>query len=91
MKRGGAKRPVHLGQEKRKLSKKQAAKICMSFYDCYGEDRPGEKLWLLVTTFMKSDSEEITGLDRANMIYFYEQVTLLFKALKVLLPMANNH
>jgi hypothetical protein len=52
--------------------KKKAWKIINEFYDFFDKDGMEEAIQDLLTCYLKSDSEDIDGKDRGNMLYFCE-------------------
>jgi hypothetical protein len=57
-----------------------AWKVLQEFFSFFDKDSPKDRLWFMLVMALKSETDEISAADRANMIFFYEYCIALFKA-----------
>lgn len=61
-------------------TKKVAWKIVKEYFEFFEEEGLDEMIWFMLVQTMKSDSEDVTGKDRSNVLFFYEYTKILNKA-----------
>jgi hypothetical protein len=65
-------------------AKKYAWKLINEFYDIYDVESVEETIWYILYNALTTDDSEISSLERANMIFFYECILSLNKSVFVL-------
>jgi hypothetical protein len=65
-------------------AKKYAWELINEFYDIYDVESVEDTIWYILYNALTTDDPDISSLERANMIFFYECFLSLHKAVFVL-------
>jgi hypothetical protein len=78
--------PLHHHYKKLQATeeKKYAWKVVQDFFNAFDEEGVQETLWFILSSAMKLESEEISGTERSNMLFFHDYSQTFFKAVHFL-------
>ena len=67
-----------------KPDKDSAWSVINEFFRLFDENDPKELLWFILSTALRSENEEIEARHRSNMLFFFENSVIFFKAVRIL-------